>query len=442
MKIQLSDHFNMSRLIKFAIPSIVMMVFTSIYYVIDGLFVANFVGSVALASLNIVMPLFWIVGAFGFMFGAGGSAEVAKTMGEGRAEDANRYFTTLMLVVTVLGLILTVICIVFMRPLSYLLGANEALIHYCMVYGIIYAFSNIPYMLQTFFQAFFITAEKPNLGMMLTILSGVTNIVLDWFFVAVMHWGVAGAAWATTIGCAVGGFLPLIYFMRKNTSRLRFVKPKLEWRMLGRSSVNGASEMVSNSSRALITFLYNIQLMRLVGEDGVSAISIMEYVNFIFTSVMIGFATGTAPIIGYHYGAQNHAELKNLFKKCMIFIVVSSVGVFILAEIVAVPLITVFVDHESLYEMALRGFRIFAISFSMMGINVFASAFFTALCNGKVSGTISFMRTIAFEAVAIALLPFVWGVDGVWIALPVAEGLAMVISIGCMVVYRKRYHYL
>lgn len=435
MNIQLSDHFTMGRLLRFTLPSIVMMVCTSIYSVVDGLFVANIVGSDALASINIVMPLFLVLGAFGFMLGTGGSAEVAKTMGEGRDEDAKSYFTNLTLAVAVLGVALTLGTVFFIRPISYLLGASDRLIDYCVVYGIICLIGNIPYMLQAFFQAFFITAEKPRLGMLLT------NMVLDWLFIAVLGWGIAGAAAATSIGCAVGGFLPLIYFARKNSSRLQFVRPKLHWRMLGHSAVNGSSEMVSNASRALTTFLFNIQLMRLVGEDGVSAITVMQYVNFVFIAVMIGFSVGVAPVVGFHYGAKNTDELKGLFRRCMTFIVASCVGVFVLSEAVAYPLINIFTDHASLFEMTLYGFRIFALSFLVVGVNIFASAFFTALCNGLVSAGISFARTIVFEAGAVLLLPIAFDLNGVWMALPVAEGLALLVSVGCLIFFRKRYQY-
>ena len=296
-------------------------------------------------------------------------------------------------------------------------------------------------MLQAFFQAFFITAEKPRLGMLLTIASGLTNMVLDWLFIAALGWGIAGAALATSIGCAVGGFLPLLYFAHKNSSRLHFVRPKLHWRMLGHSAVNGSSEMVSNASRALTTFLFNIQLMRMVGEDGVSAITVMQYVNFVFIAEMIGFSVGVAPVVGFHYGAKNTDELKGLFRRCMTFIVASCVGVFVLSEAVAYPLINIFTDHASLFEMTLYGFRIFALSFLVVGVNIFASAFFTALCNGLVSAGISFARTVVFEAGAVLLLPIAFDLNGVWMALPVAEGLALMVSVGCLIFFRKRYQY-
>ena len=441
MKIQLSDHFTAGRLVRFTLPSIVMMVFTSIYTVVDGLFVANYVGSNALASINIVMPLLLILGAFGFMLGTGGSAEVAKTMGEGREEDAKNYFTILTIAVALLGILLTAATIAFIRPLCYFMQASDLLIENCVIYGTICLVGNIPYMLQTFFQSFFITAEKPKLGMLLTILSGLTNIVLDWLFIAVFDWGIAGAALATSIGCAVGGIIPLFYFAWHNTSRLHFVRPHLQVRVLLHSATNGSSEMVSNASRAVTTLLFNAQLMRLVGEDGVSAITIMQYVNFVFIAVMIGFSIGGAPVIGYHYGAQNEKELKGLFRICMTFIVAACVIMFVLAQLLAVPMMTVFTDHESLFEMTLWGFRIFAISFLAVGINIFASAFFTALCNGAVSAFISFMRTIVFEMGAILLLPMIFGLNGVWMALPVAEGGALLVSVLCLVIFRRRYRY-
>ncbi len=441
MRIQLSDHFTLGRMLRFTLPSIVMMVFTSIYSVVDGLFVSNFVGDNALAAINITMPMFLILGAFGFMLGTGGSAEVARTMGEGREEEAKSYFTTLTIAVAALGTVLSLITILFIRPLCFFMGANESLIEYCVVYGVICLVGNIPYMLQTFFQSFFITAEKPKLGMLLTIVSGLMNMVLDWLFIAVLEWGIAGAAVATTVGCAVGGIIPLFYFARKNTSRLCFVRPKFHGRMLLRSSVNGSSEMVSNASRALTTFLFNIQLIRLVGNDGVTAITVMQYVNFVFIAVMIGFSVGAAPVIGYHYGAQNCGELKNLFRICMTFILLASAAMFVLAQATAIPLVAVFTNHQALYEMTLYGFRIFAVSFLVVGVNIFASAFFTALCNGKISAAISFVRTIVFEAGAVLLLPVFFDVDGVWMALPVAEGLTLIISIACLLFFRKRYGY-
>lgn len=441
MNIQLSDHFTTKRLLRFTLSPIIMMVFTSIYGVVDGLFVSNFVGDSALASINIVMPMLMILSAFGFMLGTGGSAEVAKTMGEGRDEDAKNYFTLLTIAVVVLGIVLTVGVLVFVKPLCFLLGANETLIDNCVIYAVICIIGNTPYMLQTFFQSFFITAEKPKLGMVLTIASGVTNMVLDWLFVAVFQWGIAGAALATTIGTALGGIIPLFYFAGKNTSRLHFVKPHLNGRMILRSCINGSSEMVSNASRALTTFLFNIQLMRLVGNDGVTAITVMQYVNFVFIAVMIGFSVGVAPVVGYHYGAENHDETKNLFHICTRFILVTSVAMFALAQATAVPLVHIFTQSDALFTLTLDGFRIFALSFLVVGVNVFASAYFTALCNGKISALIAFIRTIVFEVGAVLILPIFFGVNGVWMALPVAEGLCMLVSITCLVVYRKRYHY-
>ena len=442
MNISLSDHFTMKKMLQFTFSSIVMMVFSSLYSVADGVFVANFVGSNALASMNIVWPLFLLLSAVGFMLGTGGSAEVAKTMGEGRVDDANSYFTTLTIAVAVISTAMTVGVWGFLRPLSYLLGADEVLIQDCMIYGWILLIGNIPYMLQAFFQALFVTAEKPVLGMIFTVISGIANIFFDFLFMAVLDWGVAGAALGTSVGCALGGFLPLFYFARKNNgSRLHFVKPKFHGRMLAHSALNGSSEMVSNASRALTTFLFNIQLMRLVGKDGVSAISIMDYVNFVFVAVMIGFSVGIAPVIAFHYGAQNHQELRSLLKKCMTIIMISSMSMFLLAEVLSVPVITIMTDHESLYQLTLHGFRVFAISFIFMGINVFTSSFFTALCNGKISAAVAFLRTIVLEAGMILFLPIFLEIDGIWLAVPVAEVCTAAISLLILFLCRKRYHY-
>ena len=441
MNIQLSDHFTYRRLLRFTLPSIVMMIFTSIYGIVDGFFVSNFVGKTPFAAVNFIMPFLMILGALGFMFGTGGSALIAKTLGMGEKEKANRLFSFLVYISVAVGLVITVLGLLFLRPVARLLGAEGQMLNDCVTYGRVILLALPAFMLQFEFQSFFVTAQKPQLGLFVTVAAGVTNMVLDWLFIAVFQWGIAGAAIATSIGCAVGGFIPLLYFARKNTSRLHFVRPRLHWRMLLHSAGNGSSEMVSNASRALTTFLFNIQLMRLVGEAGVSAITIMQYVNFVFIAVMIGFSVGSAPVIGYHYGAQNHAELKGLFRICMIFIIAACLLMFALSELVAGPLVTVFADSQSLYEMTLRGFRLFAVSFAVVGVNIFASAFFTALCNGAVSAFISFVRTIVFEAGAVMLLPIVLGLNGVWLALPVAEGLALLVSVLCFVIFRKRYQY-
>lgn len=442
MKIELSDHFTVGRTLKFAFPSIVMMIFTSIYTVVDGLFVAHFVGSNSLSAISIVMPMMNVVGAIGFMLGTGGSAEVARKLGEGNGQTARKYFSILLATVAVLGIGLAVFCIIFMRPLCYFLGASELLIEDCVVYGTLCMAGNVFFMLQYFFSVFFVVAQKPKMGLILTVCSGMTNMFLDWLFIAMFGWGIAGAAIATACGYIVGSVVPLIYFLRPNQSLLRLVKPELEWHILIRSVINGSSEMVSNVSMAVTTFLYNVQLMRLVGEDGVAAITIMNYVNFIFISVFLGFSIGSAPVVSYHYGAGNHGELSSLFKNNMKIILTMSVLMLAVSELGAAQIVSVFAGgNQYLYEMALEGFRLFALAFLVCGVNFFASSFFTALCNGKVSAIISFMRTLVFQVSAILLLPLLWQLRGVWVAMPAAEVLSVILSVCFLIRCRRIYHY-
>lgn len=442
MKIELSDHFTVGRMLRFSFPSIIMMIFTSIYTVVDGLFVAHFVGSNSLSAISIVMPMMNVVGAFGFMLGTGGSAEVARKLGEGNEKTAHKYFSSLLAAVAVIGISLAALCIVFMRPLCYWLGASELLIEDCIVYGTLCMAGIVFFMLQCFFQSFFVVAQKPEMGLILTVCSGVTNMFLDWLFIAALGWGIAGAAIATACGYIVGSVIPLVYFLRPNKSLLHLVRPQFDRCMLARSAVNGSSEMVSNISMAVTTFLYNIQLMRMVGEDGVAAITIMSYVNFIFVSVFLGFAIGSAPVVSYHYGAGNHKELRSLFKNNVKIILVLSVLLLAGSELGAVQIVSVFAgNNQYLYEMALEGFRLFALAFLVCGVNIFASSFFTALCNGKVSAIISFMRTLVFQVSAILLMPLLWQLRGVWLALPAAEVISAVLSVSFLIYYRKVYHY-
>jgi len=442
MKIQLSDHFTYKRLLKFTLPSIIMLLFTSIYGVVDGIFVSNFVGSNALSSINIIYPLVMIVGAFGFMLGTGGSAEVAKTLGEGDKKKANKYFTMLIITIAIIGIALSAICIIFIRPLSYLLGASDILVEDCIVYGTISLIGTVAFMFQTTFQSFFIVAEKPKIGLALTVMSGVTNMIFDYIFIVILKMGIAGAAWATVLGYIVGGVLPIIYFILPNSSLLRFIKTGFYPKVLLSSCINGSSEMVSNISMSIVTFLYNIQMMKMVGEDGVAAITVIMYVNFIFISILIGFSIGTAPIIGYNYGAQNHNELKNMFKKCMTVVGVVSIAMGILAQVLAVPLVKIFErENIALMEMTIHGFRLYSLAFFVCGINIFGSAFFTALCNGKLSAIISFLRALVLQSGMVLLLPLVLDLNGVWLAIVFAELLTMIVTIFFLVQQRKKYQY-
>lgn len=443
MKIQLSDHFNYRHLLKFTIPSIVMMVFTSIYGVVDGLFVSNFVGSNALSSINIVMPLIMSVGAFGFMLGTGGSAEISKSLGEGKTNQAKQYFTTLVLTVIACGIVLSAICIALIRPLSYFLGASDLLIEDCVTYGSILLFGSVFFMLQTSFQTFFVVAEKPNLGLLLTVISGITNIFLDFLCVYVFKWGIAGAAWATVTGYIIGGMIPIAYYFVRDHRILHFTKTKLYLRMLLKSCLNGSSEMVSNISMSFVTVLYNLQMMKLIGESGVAAYSAIMYVSFVFVAIFIGFSIGTAPIISFHYGASNQAELKNLLRKSVVVVCVVSLVMVTLAQLFSSFIASSFSRGDAaLAAFTNEGFRLYSLSFFFTGVGIFGSAFFTALCNGAVSATLSFLRTFLLPTVIILTLPLIIGINGVWLTVVVADGVASFITLGFILMKRKQYGYI
>lgn len=442
LKIQLSEHFTYGKLLCFVCPTIIMMIFTSIYGVVDGIFVSNFTSSTSFAAVNLIMPLVMAVGALGFMLGTGGSALVAKTMGEGKEEKANQYFTMIVVVNLVSGVVLSAAGILFLRPVAMKLGASGRLLEDAVIYGRIMLAGNAAFMLQNSFQSFFPVAEKAKAGLFVTVAAGVTNMLLDFLFVAVFRWGIAGAASATVVSYFVGGILPVCYFARRNTSRLRLVKTRLYIRQLLRSCANGSSEMMTNLSMSLVNMLYNMQLMHLAGENGVSAYGVIMYVNFIFAAVFMGYSIGCAPLVGYHFGGKNQEELKNLLKKSVVLIAVAQVLLTLLAEGAAPALAGVFVSYdESLLEMTVHGFRLFSLSFLFMGMNIFGSAFFTALNNGGVSAMISFLRTLAFQVAAVLLLPFVLGLDGIWLAIVAAEVLALFVTVGFLVGYRKKYQY-
>ena len=442
MQIQLSSHFTYKKLFYFCLSPIIMMVFTSIYGVVDGFFVSNFVGKVPFAAINLVMPFIMILGGVGFMIGTGGSALIAKTLGEGRQERANRYFTMLVKLTAVLGIILSLIGILFIRPISYLLGATDAMIEDCVIYGRVVLSFNTAFMLQNVFQSFLAAAEKPKLGLWITTAAGITNILLDALFIAVFQWGVGGAALATGIGQCVGGILPLIYFIRPNNSRLQFQKTRTDGRALLKACTNGSSELMSNISSSLISVIYNLQLLKFAGENGVAAYGTIMYIQFIFIAIFIGYTIGTGPIISYHYGAGNHKELKNLLKKSLFLVSTAGITMMFLALVLAGPLSQVFVGYDKeLYELTKHAFRMFAFSFILAGVNIFASSFFTALNNGGVSAAISFMRTLVFQIVSVLVLPLFFGLDGIWYSITVAEILAFCVSLLFLIINRRKYHY-
>ena len=443
MKIQLSDHFTYGRLLRFTLPSIVMMIFTSIYGVVDGIFVSNFAGKTAFAAVNLIMPYLMASGVIGFMIGTGGTALISMTLGMGDKRRANELFSLLTYVSIAGGLILTVVTILFMRPAAILLGATGQMLEDCVLYGNITQIALTAYVLQFAFQSFCIAAEKPNLSLIMMVTAGVCNIVLDALFVAVFRWGLVGAAVATATAQIIGAIVPLVYFVRPNDSLLQLGKCRFDGKALLRTCVNGSSELMSNLSMSLVSMLYNLQLIKYAGENGIAAYGVIMYVNFIFVAVFIGFTIGSAPIIGYNHGAENHGELKSMFRKCMVivgfFAGVMAAAAFLLAR----PLSRIFVGYDpELMEMTVRGFVIYSLSFLLCGFNIFGSSLFTALNNGLISAVISFVRTLICQIAAVMLLPLILGLDGIWWAIVVSEGVALVLTAFCFVKFKGRYHYL
>ena len=441
--IRLSNHFSYSNLLHFTLPSICMMVFTSIYGVVDGLFVSNFAGKTPFAAINLVMPFIMILGGMGFMIGTGGTALVSKLMGEGKKDEANSTFSMMVLFTLLLGIVLSAVGFLTMRPVSYFLGATDAMIDDCVLYGRIVTGFTFAFMLQNVFQSFFIAAEKPRLGLIVTVAAGVTNMVLDALFIAVFNWGVAGAAIATGLSQCVGGVLPLIYFLRPNTSLLRLRPAALRLRPILQSCGNGSSELMSNISSSLVGMLYNFQLMHLIGEDGVSAYGVLMYVQFIFVAIFIGYSIGCAPVVSFHFGAQNHSELKSLLRKSTLLMASGGVLLTIAARLLAAPLARLFVGYDAgLFELTSHAFRLFSWSFLLAGFNIFVSGFFTALNNGAISAAISFLRTLVFQTSSVLILPLLLDVDGIWWAITVAEIFAFLISLMFLYLKRNKYHYL
>ncbi len=442
MSIQLSNHFTYKKLLRFTLPSVVMMIFTSIYGVVDGFFVSNFVGKTPFAAVNFIMPFLMILGSVGFMFGTVGSALIAKTMGEGDREKANRLFSLIVYVSAACGIVIAALGLVFIRPVAALLGAKDTMLDDCVTYGRIILLALPAYILQYEFQSFFVTAEKPQLGLAVTVAAGVTNIVLDALLVAVFPLGLSGAAAATAISQCVGGLVPLIYFGRPNSGLLRLGRAKYDGKALLKTCTNGSSELMSNISMSVVSMLYNVQLMKYAGEDGVAAYGVLMYVNMVFLAAFIGYSVGTAPVIGYHYGAGNHEELKSLLKKSLALIGIASVVMLLAAELLAKPLAVVFVGYdEGLLALTLRGFVIYSFSFLFAGIAVFGSSFFTALNNGLVSALISFLRTLVFQVAAVLIFPLIWEIDGIWISIVAAELMAAIVTSLFLAGKRKKYHY-
>ena len=438
MKIRLSDHFTYSKLLRYTLPSIVMMVFTSIYGVVDGFFVSNFVGKTPFTAVNFIYPVLMILGSAGFMFGTGGGALIAKTLGEGKGEEANRIFSLLIYTSAACGVVLGALGVLFIRPMAAALGAQGELLENSVIYARIILLAIPAYILQFEFQCLFATAGKPTLGLIVTVAAGCANMALDALFVAGFRWGLEGAAAATALSQLVGGVIPLAYFARPNSSLLRLGGTRLDFKVLAKACSNGASELMSNISGSLVSMLFNAQLLRYAGEDGVAAYGVLMYVSLVFQAVFIGYSVGTAPVIGYHYGAQNHGELRGLRRRSTAVIAVFAAAMFAAAQLLARPLSQLFVGYDQgLLELTVQAFFIFSFSFLFSGFAIFGSSFFTALNNGLVSAAISFLRTLVFQVAAVLLFPLVWGVDGIWLSIVAAE----VMAVAFLWALRKKYRY-
>ena len=444
MKIQLSDHFSYGRLLRFTAPSIAMMIFTSVYGVVDGFFVSNYAGKTPCAAVNLIMPFLMVIATVGFMFGTGGSALVAKSFGEGEPERANRNFSLFVYVSFALGVVLAVLGIVFIRPISIRLGAEGALLDNCVVYARIILAALPFYVLQLLFQSFFVTAEKPQLGLAVTVSAGLTNMVLDAVLVISLpqQYKLAGAALATALSQVVGGTVPLFYFARKNSSILRLGRTSFDGRAILKACTNGSSEFMSNVSMNIVGMLYNTQLLKFAGENGVAAYGVMMYVSMIFSAAFIGYSIGTAPVVSYHDGARNFPELKSLLRKSLVVIGLFGVCMVASAELLSSRLARMFVGYDAaLMELTVSGFQIFALSFIFMGFAIYGSSFFTALNDGLTSAAISFLRTLVFQVAAVLLLPTIWDIDGIWMSIVVAEFMAVVLTAAFLATKRRKYHY-
>ena len=442
MTVSLSDHFSYQKLLRFVAPSILMMIVTSIYSIVDGFFVSNFVGKNPFAALNLIFPVIMALAAFGFMIGTGGSALIAKTLGEGKKDEANGIFSMLVVVLAVGGAILSGTCILLLRPISYAVGATELTIDDCMLYGRVLLISLPFFMLQNSFQSFLATAEKPHFGLRVTVFAGLTNMVLDFLLVYVFPFGLLGAALATAFSQIVGALIPLVYFLRPNDSPLRLTRPRFDFRALGKACYNGSSEMVSNLSTSLVGVLYNIQLMAIAQENGVSAYGVIMYVSFIFMAFFFGYSIAVTPVVGYHYGAENHFELKSLLKKSLTITLISSLVMTVSSIALASPIARIFVGYDAeLCEMTVNALRLYALSFLVCGFNIFGSAFFTGLNNGTASALISFLRTLVLQVAAVLLLPRVLGIDGIWLAITAAEALTLLVTAALFLAGRRKYHY-
>ncbi len=443
-QIQLSDHFTYRRLLRFTLPSIATMIFTSIYGIVDGFFVSNFAGKTAFAAVNFILPVIMILSTVGFMMGTGGTAIVSRTFGEGKPKKAIEYFSLFVYTTLIAGVLFMLLGMILIPFAASALGAKGKMLEDAVLYGRISLISLPFYMLQLLFQSFFVTAEKPRLGLVTSVSAGMTNIILDAVLVISlpMEYKLAGAAIATALGEFVGGGIPLIYFARKNSSTLRLGRTRFCGRILGEACVNGSSEFMSNVSMNIVAMLYNLQLLKYAGENGIAAYGVIMYVSLIFASSFIGYSVGVSPVIGYHYGADNRGELHNLLRRSLRIIICFALSMFALAELTAPLIARIFVGYDpELSAMTVSAFRIYAFAYLLMGFSIFGSGFFTSLSDGVTSALISFLRTLVFEGGSVLLLPLVLGVNGIWSAIVVAETMAVLLTFLFMKIKQKRFGY-
>ena len=442
MKIELNTHFTFKKLLLATLPSILMMLFTSIYSIVDGLFVSNFVGKTAFAAVNLMMPLIVMIGALGFMMGSGGTALIGKTLGEKDYNKANKYFSQIVYFTIIIGLIVSFVVFFFIKDIAILLGAKGELLEYSIKYARIMILFETMFMLQNAFQNLFMAANKATLGFTISVVAGITNIIGDALLVGVFKLGVEGAAIATVISQSIAGLFPIIYFSRPNSSALKLVKTSIKFKPIYKTALNGSSELLSNISQSLVSMVYNKQLMAYVGEDGISAYGVIMYVGYMFTAIYLGYSLGQSGFVAYNYGAKNCEELKNIRKKSLI--INSSFGILMLliVELFASPLAKIFVGYdEELLNLTVNGFKLYGICYLISGINIYTSSFFTSLNNGLISGLSSFLRTFVFQIIAVIVLPLLLGLTGIWLSMLVAEIMSLLVNIIFFVKFKKRYNY-
>lgn len=442
MSNSIAKDFKFFSLIWFAFPTMIMMMFMSLYTIVDGIFISRLLGTDALSGANIVYPVISLIIAAGVMLATGGSALIGKKLGEGKEEEARGNFSFLILNGIGIGMFFLVVGNLFLDPVIRLLGATDRLLPYCADYLSVSLFLAPACMLQLIFQTFFVTAGQPALGLILTIGGGIANMVLDYLFMGPLEMGIRGAALATGIGQLIPAVAGLLYFLCSRKT-LWLVKPRGDFAVIKESCFNGASEMVTNLSGAVVTFLYNFMMLKYLGESGVAAITIVLYGQFLFNALYMGFSMGVAPVISYNYGSDNRRLLQRIFKICISFVSVSSILITAIALVASPAIVEVFTPKGSgTYEIAKTGFLLFSVNYIFAGINIFASAMFTAFSDGKVSAVISFVRTFVMIVINIFLLPYLIGVNGIWLAVPAAECMTLFLSCGYFWTKRKKYHYL